>query len=88
MGFLVIRGCKSHKDTCNYEHVSDVHSIVAHSMETTGLELEIAREVNRVLDSNTVSQANRQHAMFSLNVRCDFKLGRSRPKILTLRLPD
>jgi len=59
MGFLVTRGCKSHKDTCNFEHMRDVHTFEAQSLETTGLELQSDREVNWVLDSNAVSQANK-----------------------------
>ena len=54
MGFLVKRGCKSHKDTCSFEHIRDVHAFVAHNLETTGFELAIAREVNQGLESNTV----------------------------------
>jgi len=50
------RGCKPHKDTCNFEHTGDVHAFVAHNLETIGLELKIAREVNQVLDSNAVSK--------------------------------
>jgi hypothetical protein len=52
----VTRGCKPHKDTCNFENTGDVQAFVADNLETTGLELKIAREVNQVLDSNAVSK--------------------------------
>jgi hypothetical protein len=60
MGFHVTRGCKSHKDTCNFGNVREVQAAsVRRYLETTGWEYEIAREVNQVLDSNAVSQANK-----------------------------
>jgi hypothetical protein len=77
-GILVIRGCKPHKDTCNFGHLLDLLVFMTRNPETTGLEYEISREVNQAQDSNATSQASKQHATFSLNVRRDYRLGRDR----------